>query len=104
MSIKDFTVMINKATGKRHYLHGPLDGFDADDLEGLQGPIPYKEWTAEDFAVLLGNIIEDRNHHWLCPMPDLLLNALKEAWVADDRAAYVMRIFTESFEREIYKN
>lgn len=46
-------------------LYGPLSDYDEDSLKHLTGPLPRKDWTADDYLEILGSVTEDRNHHWL---------------------------------------
>lgn len=76
-------------------------GFSKNDLECStchieKIEIPYDEWTAEDLAEIFGNELEDRNHHWLTNMPQLLLQSLTEANLPTDTyRTQIMRSFME---------
>ena len=78
MKVKDWTVMTEEDTKGHNYFYGPLDEYEPEDYEGLI-KVPYEEWTSCDFAEILGDILEDRNHHWMRDLPHMLLEILAEA-------------------------
>jgi len=83
MKIKDFNVMVNPCNVKdRQYYYGSLDEFDLDEI-GNRVKIPYEYWNACDFAEILGNIIEDRNHHWMTDIPNMILDIMNQTNISD---------------------
>lgn len=100
MNIKDFNVMVNPLNlNERRYFYGELDEFDLSEI-GNFVKIPYEEWTSKDFSTIFGNIIEDRNHHWMTDIPEILLDIMKQSRIPDIDKTFIMKNFAERIEKE----
>lgn len=98
-----WTVMLDQQQN-RHYLYGPLDDFSKNDLEGLTGPVPVKDWTAEDYLEILSNVTEDRNHHWLCSLfSEGFLKAITNAGLSPAQAKAFAGTIAAYMAEHIYK-
>lgn len=79
-------------------------GYDPNDLLCYKCcikriEIPYEEWNTEDISEILGNELEDRNHHSLTSMPRKLLDTLRKT-VPENLHADVMKSFMEEFTKD----
>lgn len=83
----------------RSYFYGDLSEFEPDELDGYV-EVPYDSWIAEDFTEVLGNILEDRNHHWMTDMPKMLFEVCTEALISEDSRTFILQKFSERMERE----
>lgn len=79
-------------------------GFEKEDLtccEQTRIEISYENWSAEDISEIFGNELEDRNHHWLTDMPQLLLDALNKTELPTrQHHAQIMRLFMENMSKK----
>lgn len=97
MKIQNWHVMTK---GKeRSYFYGDLSDFEPNELEGYS-EVSYDLWIAEDFTEILGNILENRNHHWLTDVPRILLDVLESALLEENTRMFVMKKFAERMEAE----
>jgi len=101
MKICEWNVMKNEPETDHYYFYGPMDEFEPEDYEGLL-PVPYEAWSAADFAEIIGDILEDRNHHWMTCVPNLLLKILIEKKLPETEVTMIMKEFAERMEKEIF--
>lgn len=97
MKIQNWHVMTKG--NERSYFYGDLSDFETEELEGYS-EVPYGLWIAEDFSEILGNILEDRNHHWMTDVPRLLLDVLESTLPEENTRMFIMKKFAERMENE----
>lgn len=102
MELENWTVMAKEDTKRHDYFYGPLEDYELEEYEGFV-EVPYEEWSASDFAEILGNILEDRNHHWMVDIPHMLLEILEEAKLKEPEKCLIMKRFTECLENEKFR-
>lgn len=73
--LNNWFIMKNKE-GKHIYLCGELSDYSLDDLEGLE-KVSENEITADDYAYIFGEILEDNNRHSLTNLGDIYLESLR---------------------------
>lgn len=99
MKIKDWHVMHNIKNNYKRYMYGSLTLFDDEDLDGLI-EIPYENWSASDFAQILENILEDKNHHWMTDVPRMFNECMLSENIDEEKRNHIMKTFAERLENE----
>lgn len=61
--------------------------------------VPEENWTADDWAELIGNEFEDQNRHKLVHIPKVMLDSMKQAGVSEEQCVKVMCSFAEEMLR-----
>lgn len=105
VSMKDRWIVVNEIFYNQHgnldklrrYLFGQnlLEFYDEDELPDIE-VVPYEEWTAKDFAVILSNEYENANYHRMTNVPDIILNIIKERKYDNTEEDVVMRKICEA--------
>ena len=96
MKIKDWHVMVG-SNNRHDYFYGDLSEFEPEEYNDMK-EIPYELWEAKDFSEIFGNILEDRNHHWMTDITDILLTALESALLPANTVDFIMKKFVETVE------
>lgn len=86
----------------RHYLFGNdlTEFFDEEEIKNVE-IIPYKKWTSNDFAEILGNEYEDANYHRFVNVPNIILRAVREQGLGWETENCLMKRICEALYDEI---
>ena len=60
--------------------------------------VPEEDWTSADWAVLIGNELEDQNKHKLAHIPKVMLDSMRQAGVTEEQCAKAMYFFAVNNE------
>lgn len=71
-------------------VQGELDDYELEYAFFLE-ELDFKDWTSEDFAIILANEFEDRNLHSMTEFPMQLLEKLVESGVDEEKRKQFMK-------------
>lgn len=74
---------------------------EENDLDENYKFVPREDWTAEDYAEIFGNELEDRNRHAFVEMPNWLLEICNQILLSDKQKAALMKAFAEKVLSEV---
>ena len=85
------------AQNKHHIFYGDINDYSEEDIAGLQ-IVHEKDYSAQDFAEILGNILEDNNFHSMTFVGNEVLASLeKVSCLSHEDKADFMRDFVYGF-------
>lgn len=74
---------------------------EENDLELDFEFISKEDWTAENYAEIFGNELEDRNRHSITGMPTSLLYILNKTSLNENEKSFIMKEFMNCTLNEI---
>ena len=79
---------------RHQYFYGDLTDFDEDELSGMI-EVAQNEWTSDDIVEIVGNLLEDVNHHSECQNPRIILDTMRNVDIEETKIVAFMRQYMD---------